>query len=212
MRISSRLLLLPAALTAATTLSGCFSLFGWGQMSERECLTRAMYFESNRSSEEGMMAVGTVVMNRVADNRYPKSVCGVVGQPRQFADGVLSKPMKEGRSLALADNVAARVLSGARHPGVGTAQFFHTVGYSFPYDNMYYVVQAGGNIFYEKRPGGKFLPPPPTLIASQQPQIQAPPPFRQPQPDPMAPFVPPPPAYGDNGGVLSFYPAVGASY
>jgi spore germination cell wall hydrolase CwlJ-like protein len=206
MRISSRLLLLPAALTAATTLSGCFSLFGWGQMSDRECLTRAMYFESNRSSAEGMLAVGTVVMNRVADKRYPKTVCGVVGQPRQFADGVLSKPMKEGRSLALADSVAARVLSGARHSGVGRAQFFHTVGYSFPYDNMYYVVQAGGNIFYEKRPGGKYLPPPPTLIASQQPQIQSPPPYRT-DPDPMAQFLTPPQA-----GVLSFYPSTAPLY
>src|SRR5215831_15830353 len=33
---------------------------------ERTCLIRAMYFESNRSSRDGLMAVGTVVMNRVA--------------------------------------------------------------------------------------------------------------------------------------------------
>ncbi|MDD9332228.1 MAG: cell wall hydrolase, partial [Bartonella sp.] len=34
-------------------------------LTERQCLMRAMYFESNRSSREGMIAVGTVVMNRV---------------------------------------------------------------------------------------------------------------------------------------------------
>jgi hypothetical protein len=32
---------------------------------ERDCLARAMFFESNRSSREGLIAVGTVVINRV---------------------------------------------------------------------------------------------------------------------------------------------------
>ncbi|RYE38242.1 MAG: cell wall hydrolase, partial [Hyphomicrobiales bacterium] len=62
------------------------------QMSDKECMMRAMYFESNRSSPDGMLAVGTVVMNRLYDGRYPKSVCGVVGQKNQFAQGVLTKP------------------------------------------------------------------------------------------------------------------------
>jgi spore germination cell wall hydrolase CwlJ-like protein len=113
-------------------------------------MTRVMYFESNRSSAEGMLAVGTVVMNRVNDPKFPNSVCGVVGQPNQFAPGVLWKPMKEGRSLALAHQMADRVLRGARHPGVRSAKFFHTEGYSFPYTNMHYTVVAGGNAFYEK--------------------------------------------------------------
>ena len=111
---------------------------------------RAMYFESNRSSEEGMLAVGTVVMTRLADHRYPKSVCGVVGQKNQFAPGVLWKPMKEGRSKALAASVADAVLNGARHPGARRALHFHTAGLRFPYKNMHYVLEAGGNEFYEK--------------------------------------------------------------
>ncbi|MBL8596647.1 MAG: cell wall hydrolase [Devosia sp.] len=114
-------------------------------------MTRVMYFESNRSSAEGMLAVGTVVMNRMHDPKFPNSVCGVVGQRNQFAPGVLYKPMKEGRSLALARQVAEQVLAGARHPGVQGAKFFHTQGYSFPYTNMHYVLNAGGNSFYEKR-------------------------------------------------------------
>ena len=48
--------------------------------SERDCLIRAMYFESNRSSRDGLMAVGTVVMNRMASPVYPNTICGVVGQ------------------------------------------------------------------------------------------------------------------------------------
>lgn len=136
----------------AVFLAGCVTLspLGVGH-SAKECLMRAMYFESNRSSEDGMLAVGTVVMNRLADPRYPKTVCGVVGQKNQFAPGVLSKPMKEHRSVALASRVADRVLAGARHRGVRRAQHFHTAGLRFPYNNMHYVLEAGGNEFYEKR-------------------------------------------------------------
>ena len=43
-----------------------------------ECMTRAMYFESNRSSRDGMIGVGTVGMNRVAPDDFPDTVCGVV--------------------------------------------------------------------------------------------------------------------------------------
>jgi spore germination cell wall hydrolase CwlJ-like protein len=140
-------------LIALLALPGCVSLgnFGWSNPSERECLVRAMYFESNRSSPDGMLAVGTVVMNRVADPRYPSSVCGVVGQKNQFAPGVLSKQMTEKRSLTLATQIANSIMNGQRHQGVRAAQHFHQAGLTFPYDNMHYVLVAGGNAFYEKR-------------------------------------------------------------
>jgi len=148
MRAANFWFMLPAL---AVALSGCAILPSFVHLSPRECLIRAMYFESNRSSEEGMFAVATVVMNRLADPRYPKTVCGVVGQKKQFAPGVLHKPMKEKRPVALAGRVADGVLAGARHPGVRRAKFFHTAGLRFPYNNMHYVLEAGGNEFYEKR-------------------------------------------------------------
>ena len=152
MALSRALLRIAALAVTATSLGGCSFLginFGMAQLSEKECLMRAMYFESNRSSSEGMLAVGTVVMNRVYDARYPKSVCGVVGQKNQFAQGVLTKKMTDSGAV-LASQVADQVLRGARHPGVGNAQHFHTAGLRFPYNNMYYVLEAGGNEFYEK--------------------------------------------------------------
>jgi hypothetical protein len=119
-----------------------------------------MYFESIRSSDEGMLAVGTVVMNRVESRDYPNTVCGVVGQKNQFAPGVLSRPMQEGRSRERAERVAAAVLSGKRHRGVGKAMFFHTAGRTYRYSNMHYVLVAGGNAFYERRPtaGRSYIP------------------------------------------------------
>lgn len=146
--------LLGPVLAAALSTAGCFTSgtsLARVSVSERECLMRAMYFESQRSSDEGMFAVGTVVMNRVADPRYPRSVCGVVGQPNQFAPGVLSRPMTEPRSVQRALAIAERLLRGDRHNGVRRAQHFHQAGLRFPYNNMHYVLEAGGNEFYEKR-------------------------------------------------------------
>jgi hypothetical protein len=122
-------------------------------------MARAMYFESNRSSDDGMLAVGTVVMNRLRSPKYPKSVCGVIGQPNQFADGALTNSVNErSPSWAKALRMADAVLSGERHAGVGRAEFFHTAGYTFPYRNMHYLALAGGNAFYEKRAPGTFTP------------------------------------------------------
>jgi spore germination cell wall hydrolase CwlJ-like protein len=89
-------------------------------------------------------------MNRLQSGEFGDSVCEVVGQKGQFASGVLSRKMD---SKALPDVVAAAdaVLKGERHPAVKNAMFFHTAGLRFPYKNMHYVLQAGGNAFYEKR-------------------------------------------------------------
>ncbi|MBB4076536.1 spore germination cell wall hydrolase CwlJ-like protein [Bartonella fuyuanensis] len=129
-------------------------------LTEHQCLMRAMYFESNRTSREGMIAVGTVVMNRVNSTAYPKTICGVVGQYKQFAPGVLTRPMTEKASVARAKEAADAVLRGERDKRVRHAKFFHTAGLSFPYRNMHYVRIAGGNAFYEKRsPDGSLQVP-----------------------------------------------------
>ena len=118
---------------------------------ERECLARAMFFESNRSSRDGLVAVGSVVMNRLDTGKWGNDICSVVGAKRQFAPGVLSRPMN---SKALPDvmDAADAVLAGERHGKVKQeVMFFHTAGLRFPYKNMHYTVVAGGNQFYEKR-------------------------------------------------------------
>lgn len=158
----------PLAALGLSSLGGCASLSPFQmRLTSLDCMTRVMYFESNRSSDEGMLAVGTVVMNRLESGRYPHSVCSVVGQPGQFAPGVLSNPMNP-REAAHTRVIARAVLQGARHPGVGKAMFFHTAGYVFPYQNMHYVLVAGGNAFYEKTPTSRPVDPrrPRSLFAS----------------------------------------------
>lgn len=45
-----------------------------------DCLTANMYFEARSDGYAGMYATSLVVMNRVADARYPNTVCEVVKQ------------------------------------------------------------------------------------------------------------------------------------
>lgn len=132
---------------AMIAVTSCGSFRGH---SETDCMERVMYFESNRSSRDGMIAVGSVVMNRVASDAYPDTVCGVVAQRRQFAPGVMSRRM-DSRSMPLVREAATSVLNGQRHPLIGDAQFFHAATYRASYNNMHYVLVAGGNAFYEKR-------------------------------------------------------------
>lgn len=117
---------------------------------DRECLKRAMYAESRHSDHDGYMAVGTVVTNRLTSPAYPKTICGVVTQERQFAPGVMTGLISPTAEPEL-DAAADAILHGQRHPGVQDAMFFHTQGLKYNYPNMHYVVAAGGNIFYEKR-------------------------------------------------------------
>jgi len=50
-----------------------------------ECLARNIYHESRGEFKEGQLAVAHVVFNRVADKRWPNTVCEVVYQPKQFS-------------------------------------------------------------------------------------------------------------------------------
>ncbi len=47
---------------------------------EIDCLALNIYFEARGESDLGKIAVGHVVLNRVADTRFPETVCAVVQQ------------------------------------------------------------------------------------------------------------------------------------
>ena len=117
---------------------------------ELDCMSRAMYFESNRSSRDGMIAVGSVVMNRVDSDAFPNTICGVVGQKNQFAPGVMSKQMDLATAPLILGSARA-VYQGERHPKLTTSKFFHAAWYKANFNNIHYVLTTGGNAFYEKR-------------------------------------------------------------
>jgi len=52
---------------------------------ELTCLALNIYHEARGEIATGQLAVGMVTMNRVLSPAYPKSVCAVVYQPKQFS-------------------------------------------------------------------------------------------------------------------------------
>lgn len=52
---------------------------------EVRCLETAIHYEAKGESAAGKVAVGNVVLNRVAAANFPKSVCAVVKQKKQFS-------------------------------------------------------------------------------------------------------------------------------
>jgi spore germination cell wall hydrolase CwlJ-like protein len=47
---------------------------------DEECLAKNIFFESANEPLEGKVAVGIVTINRSLDERFPRSICGVVNQ------------------------------------------------------------------------------------------------------------------------------------
>jgi Cell Wall Hydrolase len=127
---------------------------------ELDCLTQAVYFEARGETPRGQAAVAQVVLNRLANPSFPKTVCGVVFQGAathgcQFSfacDG----SMGHGRELDAWDRarrVAERALSGVAVADIGAATHFHTVDVSPDWGpQMLRVAQVGLHVFYRFNP------------------------------------------------------------
>ena len=129
------------------------------QARDLDCLTDAVYYEARGETQRGQQAVATVVLNRVKNPRFPKTVCGVVFQRAagtcQFSfacDG----SMRRGREVDAWDDarrVAARALSGYVLRDVGSATHFHTIDVSPDWGpKMLRVAQVGLHVFYRFNP------------------------------------------------------------
>ena len=126
-------------------------------IAEHDCLTKAVYYEAGFQKTEGKLAVAEVIMNRVADHRYPNSVCEVVFQGAtrttgcQFTftcDGALKRKPDE-EAYAQASVVAAHVLMDLHERRTGAATHYHAT-YVDPIWNVGLVRtnKIGAHIFY----------------------------------------------------------------
>jgi spore germination cell wall hydrolase CwlJ-like protein len=132
-----------------------------------DCLTEAVYFEARGEPARGQAAVAQVVLNRVANPSFPKTVCGVVFQGAasrgcQFSfacDGSMRQGL-EAAAWDRARRVAERALAGVSGGGIGNATHFHTVDVQ-PYwtPQMLRVAQVGLHIFYRVNPHASANPP-----------------------------------------------------
>ena len=132
------------------------------------CLALNTYHEAKNQSMIGQVATAQVVMNRVADSRYPNSVCEVVKQgPKYkgsdvpvrhkcqfswFCDGKSDEPKRDSKEWRMAQEYARIVLSGRIVLDVTEgATHYHATYVNPTWINdrgMHMVGRVGEHIFY----------------------------------------------------------------
>lgn len=127
------------------------------QSKERHCLSQAIYFEARNQPVIGRIGVADVVLNRVADRRFPSSICGVVfqqiaeGYGCQFSfacDGSMDQP-REPRAWRQAEKLADVMFRGFQPPLTRFATFYHADYVSPSWASAFQVSHViGDHIFY----------------------------------------------------------------
>jgi spore germination cell wall hydrolase CwlJ-like protein len=117
-----------------------------------QCLAENAYFEAGNQSTKGKVAVTNVVMNRIKDERFPKSACAVVHQKSygkcQFSwvcEG--KKRIRDMTIFAESKRIAENVYLGNIRDVTRGAKFYHA-NYVNPKWGMQRVAQIGAHIFY----------------------------------------------------------------
>ena len=133
---------------------------------EVKCLATAIYFEARGEAEKGQIAVAQVVLNRLKNPAYPKTVCGVVYQNKdrrnqcQFSfacDGIADR-IDDPASWATAQALARRELNDEQAmylPDIGASTHYHAI-YVRPRwaHTMTKMEKVGRHIFYKTINGG----------------------------------------------------------
>lgn len=131
---------------------------------EQQCLATGIYFESRGESVKGQAAVAQVILNRVRNPAYPKTICGVVYQNEDwtnacqfsFACDKIKDKVNSPHHWQVARQVAMAVTAGKIWlPEVGSATHYHAV-YVKPRwaAEMVKVGRIGMHLFYRTYGGG----------------------------------------------------------
>ncbi|MGG6897315.1 cell wall hydrolase [Rhizobium sp. BR 315] len=131
---------------------------------EQQCLATGIYFEARGESVKGQAAVAQVILNRVRNPAYPKTICGVVYQNEDwhnacqfsFACDNVKERVNSPEHWRIARQVAMAVTAGKIWlPEVGSATNYHAV-YVRPNwaAEMVKVGRIGMHIFYRTYGGG----------------------------------------------------------
>jgi N-acetylmuramoyl-L-alanine amidase len=148
--------LFTVVLTTVLSLTFAQSAQGMTRIAQsaEHCLALAMYWEAKSEGPDGMWAVASVVLNRVAHPEFPDTVCGVVKQggespPCQFSwwcDGKSDHPV-EAHPWATATRIAERALRSPPSDLTRGALFFHNIAIERPWTRKR-TVQIGQHVFY----------------------------------------------------------------
>ena len=133
--------------------------------SELKCLATAIYFEARGEPMKGELAVAQVVINRLKNPAYPKTVCGVVYQNQEMRDACqfsfacdgIRKRITDMVSWRRAQEIARRVVTQNDwwNVDVGSSTHYHA-NYVKPRwaRTMKKMDRIGHHIFYKTYGGG----------------------------------------------------------
>jgi spore germination cell wall hydrolase CwlJ-like protein len=76
------------------------------QQMQTTCIAQAVYHEARGEPDTGQHAVAWVILNRVADPRWPDTPCEVVYQTHQFSWTRNNPPIREAEAFSAALEVA----------------------------------------------------------------------------------------------------------
>lgn len=118
------------------------------------CLATAVYFEARGEPLVGQVAVAKVVMNRVKDDRHPKTVCDVVRFRVKTTcafsfmcekDRLVVNDMNSWRSSV---NIPSLVFNGKLTDPTNGATHFHAKTVQPKWGNVQVTAKIGNHIFY----------------------------------------------------------------
>lgn len=131
---------------------------------EQTCLAEGIYFEARSESVKGQAAVAQVILNRVRNPTYPKTICGVVYQNKawrnrcqfSFACDMIRDLIYSRSHWKTAKEVAMAVTAGKIWlPEVGSATHYHATYVNPAWaKTMKRVGKIGLHIFYRTYGGG----------------------------------------------------------
>jgi N-acetylmuramoyl-L-alanine amidase len=118
------------------------------------CLAEAMYWEARGEGENGMLAVSSVVLNRVNDKRFPDPVCAVIREggespPCQFSwwcDGKSDHPTDRAQWGEILELSYTFLATRPKDPTDG-ALFYHATYIKSPWRREL-TAQIGNHVFY----------------------------------------------------------------
>jgi Cell Wall Hydrolase len=133
---------------------------------ELSCLALNIYFEARGESDQGKVAVGNVVMNRVLSKRFPGTVCEVVqqgGEVRRnrcqfswWCDGLSDKPRSK-QDWQRSSEIALAVYWGQTTDPTDGALWYHADYVSPAWRNDFVQVETiGRHIFYKEKPDRRY--------------------------------------------------------
>lgn len=117
---------------------------------DMRCLASAIYFEARGEPLHGQLAVGRVIVNRVASKRFPTSYCGVVFQRSQFSfvrRGSMPPIKTSSRAWRNAQAIAKIADKGLWDSPAKGALFFHAASVK-PGWRLTRLARVSSHIFY----------------------------------------------------------------